>query len=507
MVTMASDSALLEARSSDDPKRLGWIAKSRVKRPRWHLIYYLLAGFDILTVSGSLYLNHEIMAIYSGSVEVNQLWADRLGRFDQLRNLTIRVNAPGNDVFDSHDVVGEHRKQGAALKAFDRQLASTNQEIVANVSLDKAAPLLTGLSVVETAMADMVAEAELIFSYFRANETEKAGRRMATMDRKYARLSIELNAAAQKVRAIQARHFAEQIAEAAFLRRFEFIIGGFIALMVCFVTVYGHKIAKNMKSSEEERAALTNQLRQAQKMESLGTLAGGIAHEFNNMLVPITGLAEMAMRDLSSKSRTRENMKMILEVGNRAARLVQKILSFSRIDDADYVALDLSENITEAINLLEMTVLATVNVRVAIDSQVGIVKVDPTQLHQVLINLVSNAVDAMDETTGQLTVRLSRVEIDAVHAARNTDLRAGSYGQLTVSDTGTGMDKATMARVFDPFFTTKKVGQGTGMGLAIIHGIVAALQGAVEVTSEVGIGTTFDIFLPIVPPEEGGEGF
>ncbi len=290
------------------------------------------------------------------------------------------------------------------------------------------------------------------------------------------------------------------------MRRFEFIIGGFIALMVCFVTVYGHKNAKNMKSSEEERSALASQLRQAQKLESLGTLAGGIAHEFNNMLVPITGLTEMAMRDLSGESRARGNMGKVLEVGNRASQLVKNIPSFSRIDDADYVHLDLSENIAEATKLLEMTVLATTNVRLEIDGNVGIVKADPIQLQQVLINLVSNAVDAMDGKTDQLTVHLSRVEIDEAHAARSTDLRAGPYGKLTVSDTGAGMDKATMARVFDPFFTTKNVGQGTGMGLAIIHGIVTAHQGAVYVSSEVGIGTTFDIFLPIVPREEGGEG-
>ncbi len=296
--TMASDSALLGAPSSAGAEHLSWFARSHTKRPRWHLIYYLLAAFDILTVSGSLYLNHQIMAIYSGSVDVNQTWAGRLARFDELRNLTIRVNAPGNDVFDSHDVEGELSKRDAALKAFDRQLASTRQEMVINVPRAQAEPLLTGLLAVENAMRDMVAEADLIFSYFRNNETEKAGRRMATMDRKYARVSIELNDAAAKVRAIQANHFTEQIAEAAFLRKFEFLIGGFICLMVCFVTLYGHKLAKNIKSAEEDRMALSNQLRQAQKMESLGTLAGGIAHEFNNMLVPLTGLTEMALRDV-----------------------------------------------------------------------------------------------------------------------------------------------------------------------------------------------------------------
>ncbi len=494
---MASDSTLLGAPSSDRAEHPSWSAKSHVKRPRWHLIYYLLAAFDILTVSGSLYLNHQIMAIYSGSVDVNQTWAGRLARFDELRNLTIRVNAPGNDVFDSHDVEGELSKRDAALTAFDRQLVSTRQEIVVNVPPAQAKPLLTGFSAVENAMDDMVAEADLIFSYFRNDETTKAGRRMATMDRKYARVSIELNDAAAKVRAIQANHFTEQIAEAAYLRKFEFVIGGFIVLMVCFVTLYGHKIAKNIKSAEEDRMALSNQLRQAQKMESLGTLAGGIAHEFNNMLVPMTGLTEMAMRDIPSGSRAGGNLKKVLEVGNRAAQLVKKILSFSRVDDADYVLLDLSENIVEATKLLEMTVPATITVRVEIDSHVGTVKADATQLQQVLINLASNSVHAMGGKVGQLTVHLSRVEIDEAHAARNTDLRAGSYGKLTVSDTGEGMDEETTARVFEPFFTTTEVGQGTGMGLAIIHGIVTAHQGAIQVSSKVGVGTTFDIFLPI----------
>ncbi len=499
MVAMANTSTLLAAGSTDGVESPSWFAKFRIKGPRWHLIYYLLAAFDIVTVSGSLYLNHQIMAIYSGSVDVNQRWAGRLGRFDDLRDLTIGVNAPGNDVFDSHDVGGEETKRNAALKIFNQQLAFTKQEIVVNVSQAQGEPLLSGLSAVEQAMDDMVAEADLIFSYFRSDDPEKAGRRMATMDRKYARVSIELNTAAGKVREIQANHFTEQIAEAAFLRQFEFVIGGFIVLMVGFVTLYGKKIAKNMRTAEEEKMVLSNQLRQSQKLESLGTLAGGIAHEFNNMLVPITGLTEMALRDVSSGSRAAGNLEKVLEVGGRASQLVRKILSFSRIDHAEFELLDLSEHIVEATKLLEMTVLTTITVRAEIDCDVGTVKADPTQLQQILINLASNSLHAMDGTVGRLTINLSRVEFDEAQAMEFNELGAGPYGKLSISDTGEGMDEGTVARVFDPFFTTKKVGQGTGMGLSIIHGIVAAHQGAIRVSSEVGVGTTFDIFLPIVP--------
>ena len=221
-------------------------------RPKWHLIFYVLAGFGLITVSGSFYLNHLMMEIHAGSVNSELEWGGRLARLDELRDLAISVNAPGNDVFDSNDVDAEEAKQIAALKAFDRQLATTRDEIESNVRPAQAVPILEGLDAVQSAMNGMVSEARLIFSHLRDSDAKQAARRMATMDRKNAGVSVELAAAASRVREIQREHFAEQIAAAASLRRFEFVIGGLIILMVCFVTLYGHKIAQEMKRADEE---------------------------------------------------------------------------------------------------------------------------------------------------------------------------------------------------------------------------------------------------------------
>ena len=193
--------------------------------PRWHLIYYLLAAFDIMTVSGGLYLNHLIMTIYEDSVSVNQAWAMRLGEFDELRNQTIAVNAPGNDVFDSRDVEVESAKRESALVVFQEKLKATRQEIVGNVARAQAVDILSGLDAVQVAMNSMVAEADLIFSHFSLGEIEQAGQRMATMDRKFAQVSLELAKAAKKIRSIQSVHFREQVSSAQELRIFEFLIG------------------------------------------------------------------------------------------------------------------------------------------------------------------------------------------------------------------------------------------------------------------------------------------
>src|SRR4051794_13678657 len=210
-----------------------------VRRQRkWHRIYFVLAAFDLLTVTGSLHLSYRIMAIYASSVDTNQQWADRLGRYSDLGQLAAAVDAPGNDVFDTRDVDAEAARQAQALAVFDRELEAARGDLVAGPEAEAPA-LLADLDAVAGAMRSMLAEADQIFAQFRRGETGLAGARMATMDRKYARVGAELAALGGRVRDIQRRNFQEQIEAAEYLRRFEYLIGGLIVVMVACVTVYG----------------------------------------------------------------------------------------------------------------------------------------------------------------------------------------------------------------------------------------------------------------------------
>jgi PAS domain S-box-containing protein len=246
----------------------------------------------------------------------------------------------------------------------------------------------------------------------------------------------------------------------------------------------------------EENKLLEARLRQAQKLESLGTLAGGIAHEFNNMLVPISGLTELAMREIPPDTRAYNNMRAVLVNSRRAAQLVEKILSFARQEDSSGVAINLADVVAEAVELLGATSPATIRIRTKLDREVGTIYAGEVQIHQILMNLASNARHAMEGRVGELFISAARVDFDRPFEGRFASLRPGSYAKLSVKDTGHGMDAATLERIFEPFFTTKEVGKGTGLGLAVIHGIVAAHGGGVEVTSTPGEGTTFDIYFP-----------
>ena len=250
------------------------------------------------------------------------------------------------------------------------------------------------------------------------------------------------------------------------------------------------------KRAEDEKAALKAKLQQSQKLESLGTLAGGIAHEFNNMPVPISGLTELAMRDVTPESRAHRNMSAVLVNSRRAAQLVEKILSFAREEDSARTAIDFATVLGDAVELLNVTSPATITIKTQIDRQAGRIMAGEIQIHQVLMNLASNARHAMEGKIGELTISLASVDLVRGFEGRFSSLKPGAYAKLSVSDTGHGMDMATMDRIFEPFFTTKNVGKGTGLGLAVIHGIVTGHGGAIEVTSAPNQGTTFDIYLP-----------
>jgi signal transduction histidine kinase len=249
------------------------------------------------------------------------------------------------------------------------------------------------------------------------------------------------------------------------------------------------------KRAEEEKKGLEAQLAQAQKLESIGTLAGGIAHDFNNILSAIIGYTELAMDDVSDPKKARSNLKEVLKAGDRAKNLVHQILAFSRQTETKHSPLALQTIIKETIKMMRSVIPATIEIRQNfIDS--GIVMSDATQIHQIMMNLCTNAVHAMDKTGGVLEVSLKRVSVNGDAEIHNLDLSPGSYLRLSVSDNGQGMTPEVMARIFDPYFTTKEVGRGTGLGLSVVHGIVKSHGGVITCKSTPGEGTIFDVYLP-----------
>ncbi len=251
------------------------------------------------------------------------------------------------------------------------------------------------------------------------------------------------------------------------------------------------------RRAEQIQKQLESQLRQAQKMEALGTLAGGIAHDFNNILGAIVGFTWLARSDLQSPSMVEESLEQISQASDRAIGLVKQILTFSRQGKQERMKMILQPVIKECLKLLRSTLPAAIEIRSEIEEEPLMVMADPTQIHQVMMNLCTNAAHAMKQKSGFLLVGLQCIFWKGEEESTSTELEPGTYALITVRDTGHGMDENTLKRIFDPFFTTKAPGEGTGLGLAVVHGIVKDHRGAIEVKSEPGVGTAFQIYLPL----------
>lgn len=250
------------------------------------------------------------------------------------------------------------------------------------------------------------------------------------------------------------------------------------------------------KRSEEEYKKLQKQFVQAQKMETMGTLAGGIAHDFNNILFPILGHTEMLLEEIPEDSSFRDSLNEIYTSSLRAKELVKQILTFSRQDTSELKLMKLQPVINEALKLIRSTIPTTIEITQDLRPDCGIIKADPTQIHQILMNLTTNAYHAMEETGGKLNVSLKEIELGEQDVL-SLGLKPDIYACLRVSDTGVGMDKYLIQKIFDPFFTTKELGKGTGMGLSVVHGIVKNAGGSIHVYSETNKGTEFQVYFPV----------
>lgn len=247
-----------------------------------------------------------------------------------------------------------------------------------------------------------------------------------------------------------------------------------------------------------EYKRLQQQLQHSQKMEAIGTLAGGIAHDFNNILAAIMGYSELALLDIESESPLETNLIEILKASDRAKDLIQQILSFSRQREYEKKPVNIAPIVKEAAKMLRATLPTTIQIDREIDPNPGLVQGDPTQIHQILMNLGANAGFALGDENGRLSIALEKTDLGPNAKSIHPDLHPGHYVQVTVSDNGPGIAKEVRDRIFEPFFTTKEDGKGTGMGLSVVHGIVKSHGGAITVNSLIGRGTSFDIYLPIV---------
>ncbi len=250
------------------------------------------------------------------------------------------------------------------------------------------------------------------------------------------------------------------------------------------------------KKVEKEKELMSKQLRQSEKMEALGTLAGGIAHDFNNILNIIFGYTDLAKIDAPADSKYEQDLDRILIAGHRAKDLVSQILAFSRQVQVEKIPILVQPLIKEALKMVRSSIPATIEINGEISSDCGAVEVDPTQLHQILINLCVNASHAMEEKGGTLKVDLKIADSVPFELMENSEFENDGFVELSISDTGTGIGPDIIDNIFDPFFTTKKKGKGTGMGLAVSYSIVKEYGGTITVDSKVGSGTVFHVYLP-----------
>lgn len=457
--------------------------------PKWYLAYFLLAAFDLLTVSGSLYLNHTIMDRFSGSVSVNGEWAHRLGELGILRVLAGETNAPGNDVFDSQDFAGESHKMAIALQAFVQRREKIEQELSHNLPPDEANPLLKDLQILQKKVDEMVVEAKSIFSFFLLTQPERAGERMATMDRKYAMVHAAITSLETKFRSTQVSLLTHQEAMALEFQRFEYLIAVFIVLMISMASVYGHRIYTEMKITAKEREGFLRQLQEVGQMKT--AFFADISHELRTPITVIRGEAEVTLRGkVKPIDEYRQVLERIIRLSGQLEKLVNDLLFLARSEsgslEMNLHPVNVQKILREA--AADAQVLANkkgITLEFPVQDNPVMIQADPQRLRQAFFIIMDNAIQ-YTKAGGKVKVRSKK---------------NGKYNHIVIADNGIGIPAENMDLVFNRFYRVPNRNghrsQGTGLGLSIAKWITEAHNGSIAIVSSLGEGTEVKIALPL----------